>query len=148
MGTVCLPRKQIMCSLAEYAHASCETCPRHFFNVEIMRETSICIVTETEESDVPDKRQHDGIDGEVSVNVAIDGETSATVAAVDNNFEQAAVSADRCSQRIMQSGRSAGQRRLVICMKIVGQLVEYFAGHYNFRVTGPLGKWLKKVYPQ
>ena len=66
-----------------------------------MRETSICIVTETEESDVPDKRrQHDGIVGEASVNVAIGGETSlnvaiggetsATIAAVDNNVEQAA----------------------------------------------------------
>ena len=106
-----------------------------------MRETSICIVTETEESDVPDKRQHDGIGGEASVNVAIGretslnvaiggetslnvaigGETSATVTAVDNNFEQPAVSADRRSQRIMQPGRSSGQRRLVICMKIVGQ---------------------------
>ena len=100
-------------------------------NVEIMRETSICIVTETEGSDVPDKRHHYGIGGEASVNVAIGGETSlnvaiggetsATVAAVGNNFEQAAVSADRRSQRIMQPGRSLGQRRLVICMKIVGQ---------------------------
>ena len=127
-----------MCPLAEYAHASCETCSRHFFNVEIMRETSICIVTETEESEVPDKRQHDGIGGEASVNVAIGGEPSLnvaiggepslnvaiggeTVAAVDNNVEQAAVSADRRSQHIMQPGRSSGQRRLVIWVKILGQ---------------------------
>ena len=61
------------------------------------------------------------IGGETSLNVAIGGETSTTVAAVDNNFEQAAVSADRRSQHIMQPGRSSGQRRLVICMKIVGQ---------------------------
>ena len=90
----------MMCSLAEYARASCEKCRLHFFNVDIMRETSICIETETEESDVPDKRrQHDGIGGEASVNVAIGeetslnvaigGETSATIAAVDNNVEQA-----------------------------------------------------------
>ena len=98
-----------------------ETCRRHFFNVEIIRETTICIVTKTDESDVSDKQQHDGIGGkasvnvaiggETSLNVAIGGETSATVAAVDNNFEQAAVSADRRSQHIMQPARRSGQRR-------------------------------------
>ena len=51
-------------------------------------------VTDTEKSDVPDKRQRDGIGGdasvdvgiggETSVNVAIGGETSVTIAAVDN----------------------------------------------------------------
>ena len=41
-------------------------------------------VTEPEESDVPDKRQHDGIGGEASVNVASGGETSVTVVVVDS----------------------------------------------------------------
>ena len=51
-------------------------------------------VTESEESDVPDKRQRGGIGGKASVNdVAIGGETSVTVAVVD-------------SQRTMQPGRS------------------------------------------
>ena len=40
-------------------------------------------VTETEKSDVPDKQQRDGIGGETSANVAIGGERSVTVAAVD-----------------------------------------------------------------
>ena len=40
-------------------------------------------VTETEKSDVPDKRQRDGIGREASVDVAIGGERSVTVAAVD-----------------------------------------------------------------
>ena len=86
----------MICSLAEYARASCETCCRHFFNVDIMRETSICIVTETEESDEPDKRrQHDGIGGEASVNVAIGGETSATIALLTTTLNKPlAVSAD------------------------------------------------------
>ena len=84
---------------------------------------------EPKESDVPDKRQRDGIGGETYVNVGIGGETSVTVAVVD-------------SQLTMQPGRSSGQRcrlseyimtivgfdrlikalkRLVICMNIVGQ---------------------------
>ena len=85
-------------------------------------------VTEPKVSDIPDKRQHNGIGGEASVNVAIGGETSVTVAVID-------------SQQTMKPSRSSGQRcrlseydysrffdelitalkRLVICLKIVGQ---------------------------
>ena len=54
-------------------------------------------VTEPKESDVPDKRQHDEIGGEASVNVAVGRETSVTVAVVD-------------SQRTMLPGRSSGHR--------------------------------------
>ena len=60
-------------------------------------------VAETEESDVSDKRQRDGIGGEASVNVTIGGETSVNdtiigetlvaVAAVDNKPLTDAVSA-------------------------------------------------------
>ena len=56
------------------------------------------IVTETEESDVPDKRKRDGIDGEASVNVA----------AVDNKPLSAltdAVSAPCNRGRFRQVGR-------------------------------------------
>ena len=120
-----------------------ETCCRHFVNVEIIRETTICIVTETEESDVPDKQQRDGIGGKASVNVAIGGETSlnvaigretsVTVAAVANNFEQAVVSADRCSQhRQTQSAHHAtrpqfGATQTRNLHENCGT-VEYFAG--------------------
>ena len=59
---------------------------RHSFNGEILlryfRKYAKRIglsVTEPEESDFPDKRQRDGIGGEASVEVAIGGETSATV---------------------------------------------------------------------
>ena len=76
-------REYNVAGLAEYA---CETYRRQCFNVEIMRETSICIVTENEESDVPDKRQHDGIGGEASVNVAIGGEISVNVAYPRNKW--------------------------------------------------------------
>ena len=49
------------------------------------------------------------------VNVAIVGEASVTVTAVDNKPLSDGVSAS-CSQAAVR-----GQRRLVICMKIVGQ---------------------------
>ena len=61
-------------------------------------------VTEPEESDFPDKRQRDGIGGEVSVDVAIGGEISMSV---DNKPLSEAV---RRRQRTMQPGRSSGQR--------------------------------------
>ena len=65
-------------------HASCETYRRHSFNVEIMLRyfginAKRVSVMEPEESDFPDKRQRDGIGGEVSADVAIGGEASVTV---------------------------------------------------------------------
>ena len=56
---------------------------------------------DTEKSHVPDKRLRDGIDGEASVSVAIGGETSVTVAAVDNKLLSAPTVA------VMQPGRSS-----------------------------------------
>ena len=52
----------------------------HYF-AKCMKRVS---VTDTEKSDVPDKRQRDGIGGDASVDVGIGGETSVNVAAVDN----------------------------------------------------------------
>ena len=124
-------REYNVAGLAEYA---CETYRRQCFNVEIMRETSICIVTENEESDVPDKRQHDGIGGEASVNVAIGGEISVNVAIGGGGisdcrccWQQANVSADRRSQRIMQPGRSSEATQTSNLHENSGT-VEYFAG--------------------
>ena len=63
-------------------------------------------VTEPEESDFPDKRQHDGIGGEASVDVAIGKETSV---AVDNKPLSAlsdAVSAP-CNQAAVRGNAAA-----------------------------------------
>ena len=63
-------------------------------------------VTEPKESDFPDKRQRDGIGGEVSVDVAIGKETSV---AVDNKPLSAlsdAVSAP-CTQAAVQGNAAA-----------------------------------------
>ena len=59
-------------------------------------------VTEIEKSDVPDKLQRDGIGGDASVNVAIGGETSVTVAAVDNKPLSAPTVGAPCNQAAVQ----------------------------------------------
>ena len=63
------------------------------------------VVTETEKSDLPDKQQRDGIGEEASVDVAIGGETSVNIAAVDNkplSAPRVAVSAP-CNQAAVLS---------------------------------------------
>ena len=57
-------------------------------------------VTEPKESDIPDKRQRNGIGGEASVNVAIGGETSVTVAVIDSQETKPQFGATLPPQRV------------------------------------------------
>ena len=84
------------------------------------------------------------------MDVAIGGETTVTVDNKPLSALSDAVCAP-CHQAAVRGNDAASASLFIKALKKTSHLhensgtVEYFAGQYIFRLTGPPGKWLKKL---